>query len=168
MPRGGTVTSLAFSPDGKTLATVGYDRTAQTWDVATGQPIGQPMSHSEAVTAVAFSPDGQRIATGSKCWAAAEAAFDEAVVARPFNTAILLERARFLVAHSQGHKADDDFARAFILGNRQRALLDTISSNESLFRRVVEESARSAAPLWDNRGESLAKTRPPRRGATLA
>ncbi len=90
-------------------------------------------------------------------WAEAEAAFDEAVVARPFDTAILLERARFLAAHSPGRKADDDFTRAYILGNREPALLDTISSSESLFRRVVAESADSAAPLWANRGESLAK-----------
>jgi tetratricopeptide (TPR) repeat protein len=90
-------------------------------------------------------------------WAEAEAAFDDAVVARPFDTAILLERARFLAAHSPGQKADDDFARAYILGNRERALLETISSSESIFRRVVAESADSAAPLWANRGESLAK-----------
>ena len=77
-------------------------------------------------------------------WAEAEAAFDEAVAARPLDTAILLERARFLTAHSQGQKADDDFARAYILGNREPALLDTIYSSESLFRRVVAESADSA------------------------
>jgi tetratricopeptide (TPR) repeat protein len=92
-----------------------------------------------------------------KRWAEAEAAFDEAVVARPFDTAILLERARFLAAHSQGRKADDDFARAYILGNRETGLLDTISSSESLFRRVVAESADSEVPLWAKRGESLAK-----------
>jgi hypothetical protein len=58
-------------------------------------------------------------------WAEAEAAFDEAVVARPLDSTILLERARFLAAHSPGQKADDDFARAYILGNREPALLDT-------------------------------------------
>jgi WD40 repeat protein/tetratricopeptide (TPR) repeat protein len=92
-----------------------------------------------------------------KRWAEAEAAFDEAVVARPLDAAILLERARFLAAHSPGQKADDDFARAYILGNRQPALLDTISSSESIFRRVVAESAGSAAPLWANKGGSLAE-----------
>jgi hypothetical protein len=57
-------------------------------------------------------------------------------VARPLDTAILLERARFLGARSQGHKADDDFTRAYILGNREPMLLDTICSRESVFRRV--------------------------------
>jgi tetratricopeptide (TPR) repeat protein len=92
-----------------------------------------------------------------KLWAEAEAAFDEAVVARPLDTAVLLERARFLAAHAQGQKADDDFTRAYLLGNREPALLDTISSSESLIRRVVAESAGSAAPLWASRGESLAR-----------
>ena len=69
---------------------------------------------------------------------------------------ILLERARFLAAHSQGQKAGDDCTRAYILGNREPALLDMISSSESIFRRVVAESAGSAAPLWANRGETLA------------
>ena len=109
---------------------------------------------------ILFGPDPTARARAwmeRKRWAEAEAAFDEAVVARPLDTAILLERARFLAAHSQGQKADDDFARAYILGNREPALLDTISSSESFFRRVVAESAGSAAPLWANRGESLAK-----------
>jgi tetratricopeptide (TPR) repeat protein len=99
-----------------------------------------------------------------KRWAEAEAAFDEAVVARPFDTAILLERACFLAAHSPGQKADDDFARAYILGNREPTLLETISSSEPIFRRVVAESAGSEAPLWAirlwaKRGEFLAKRR---------
>ncbi len=122
-----------------------------------GEPPAGPVNLRDPIL---FGPDPTARARAwmeQKRWAEAEAAFDEAVVARPFNTAILLERARFLVAHSQGQKADDDFARAYILGNRKRPLLDTISASESLFRRVVEESASSAAPLWDNRGESLAK-----------
>jgi tetratricopeptide (TPR) repeat protein len=90
-------------------------------------------------------------------WAEAEAAFDEAVAARPLDSAIRLERARFLAAHSPGQKADDDFATAYILGDREPALLDTITSSESLFRRVVAESAGSAAPLWAHKGQSLAK-----------
>src|SRR5262249_51331943 len=88
---------------------------------------------------------------GRKRWAGAEAAFAEAVAARPLDIASLLERARFLAAHSPGQKADDDFARAYILGNREPALLDTISSSESILRRVAAESAGSAASLWGDR-----------------
>jgi tetratricopeptide (TPR) repeat protein len=79
-------------------------------------------------------------------WAEAEAAFDEAVAARPLDTAILLERARFLAAHSPGQKADDDFTRAYILGNREPALLDTISKRlESLAKRGESLAQRQ---LW--------------------
>src|SRR5262249_27810898 len=109
---------------------------------------------------ILFGPDPTARARAwmeRKRWAEAEAAFDEAVAAWPFDTAIRLERARFLAAHSQGHKADDDFARAYILGNREPALVDTIDSSESILRRVAAESAGSAAPLWAKRGESLAK-----------
>jgi tetratricopeptide (TPR) repeat protein len=238
------VSAVAFGPDGQTVLTGSYDNTARLWEVATGRPLGPPMTHQAGVSAVAFGPDGQTVLTGSydntarlwdvselpdnlaristwvevitglgldesgsvnvldnttwrerreklvtqggppatgprwsldpilfgpdptararawmerNRWAEAEAAFDEAVAARPLDTAILLERARFLAVHSRGQKADDGFSRAYILGNREPALLDTIASSESLFRRVVAESAASAAPLWANKGESLAK-----------
>jgi WD40 repeat protein/transcriptional regulator with XRE-family HTH domain len=59
-----TVLSVAFSPDGKTLASGDNDDTVQLWDVATRQPIGLPLSDSGAVNWVAFSPDGKTLATG--------------------------------------------------------------------------------------------------------
>jgi tetratricopeptide (TPR) repeat protein len=111
---------------------------------------------------ILFGPDPTARARAwmeRKRWAEAEAAFDEAVAVRPLDTAILLERAHFLAAHSQGQKADNDFTRAYILGNREPALMDTIYSSESIFRRVVAESADAAAPLWAHKGESLAKRR---------
>jgi WD40 repeat protein len=60
------VETLAFSPDGKTLASAGRDQSIILWDVATGQPLGQPLTgHEEWVTSVAFAPDGQTLASGS-------------------------------------------------------------------------------------------------------
>jgi transcriptional regulator with XRE-family HTH domain/Tol biopolymer transport system component len=59
-----TVLSVAFSPDGKTLASGVNDDTVQLWDVATRQPIGLSLSNSGAVSWVAFSPDGKSLATG--------------------------------------------------------------------------------------------------------
>ena len=60
------VSSIAFSPNGKTLVSGSSDKAVRVWDVATGQPIGHPFQgHEAAVTSVAFSPDGQTLVSGS-------------------------------------------------------------------------------------------------------
>jgi roadblock/LC7 domain-containing protein len=61
----GAVNAVAFSPDGKTIATASDDTTAQLWSATTGQQLGPPLQHQGSVTAVAFSPDGKTVATGS-------------------------------------------------------------------------------------------------------
>jgi tetratricopeptide (TPR) repeat protein len=62
---GGEITSVAFSPEGKTILTGGRDNTARLWDAATGLSVGKALEHRDYVTAVAFSPDGKTILTGS-------------------------------------------------------------------------------------------------------
>ncbi|MBW4446485.1 MAG: CHAT domain-containing protein [Spirirestis rafaelensis WJT71-NPBG6] len=60
-----SVNSVAFSPDGKTLASGSSDKTIKLWDVATGSPKQTLTGHSEWVNSVAFSPDGKTLASGS-------------------------------------------------------------------------------------------------------
>ena len=55
---------MAFSPDGKTVATASFDSSARIWDAATGRPVGTPLTHRHAVLTLAFSPDGKTILTG--------------------------------------------------------------------------------------------------------
>jgi WD40 repeat protein len=52
----GAVTGAAFSGDGKTVATCGWDRTVRLWDAATGRPGAVLYGHTDRVSSVVFSP----------------------------------------------------------------------------------------------------------------
>ncbi len=56
---------IAFSPDGKRLATASLDKTAKVWDAATGKELFTLCCHDDTIYALAVSPDGTRLATGS-------------------------------------------------------------------------------------------------------
>jgi membrane protease YdiL (CAAX protease family)/DNA-binding beta-propeller fold protein YncE len=60
------VNSIAFSPDGKLLASGSNDKTIVLWDVATHQPHGKPLKHGHRIASVAFSPDGKLLASASQ------------------------------------------------------------------------------------------------------
>lgn len=59
------VNSLAFSPDGKLLATGGCDRLIHLWEWNSGKRLRTLTGHPGPVTCIAFSPDGKTLASGS-------------------------------------------------------------------------------------------------------
>ncbi|CAE7074086.1 unnamed protein product [Rhizoctonia solani] len=62
----GWVDSVAFSPDGKSVASGSYDRTVRIWDAYRSSPIGKPLrGHNWPVLSVSYSPLGNLIASGS-------------------------------------------------------------------------------------------------------
>jgi len=59
------IQDLAFSPDGKILASCGYDRLIKLWDVAAKKELRVLKDHSDSVYGIAFSPDGKLLASAS-------------------------------------------------------------------------------------------------------
>ncbi|HYT94781.1 MAG TPA: serine/threonine-protein kinase [Gemmataceae bacterium] len=65
----GRATAVAYSPDGKRLASAGGEPSrpgeATVWDLQSGKALFTLKGHTNAITAVAFSPDGKWLATAS-------------------------------------------------------------------------------------------------------
>ena len=61
-----TVSSLAYSPDDRYIATASIDGTTKLWDAETGKELLTLSGHAGLTTGVSFSPDGKRLATSGQ------------------------------------------------------------------------------------------------------
>src|SRR5262249_51463143 len=62
-PPGSGVTSMAFTPDRKIMASALWDNTIRLWDVSTVTEIATLKGHTDNILFVTFSPDGKRLAS---------------------------------------------------------------------------------------------------------
>ena len=56
-----SLTHVAYSPDGKRIATASEDKTVRLWDSSNGQEMLTLKGHTQVVRCVEFSPDGHRL-----------------------------------------------------------------------------------------------------------
>jgi WD40 repeat protein len=60
----GPIQTVAFSPDGRLIATGGKDKYVSLWESETGIEVFRLKGYESTIKSLAFSPDGTRLATG--------------------------------------------------------------------------------------------------------
>jgi WD40 repeat protein len=155
------VFSVAWSPDGKRLATASSDGTAKVWDAVGGRELLTLKGHTDSVFSVAWSPDGKRLATASfdrtvKVW---DAISGQELLSLKGHTSNVLGVAwspdgrRLATASSDGTAKVWDAA-----GGRELLTLEGHTSNVSRVAwspegsRLATASTDGTAKVWDAAG----------------
>ncbi|NEP35477.1 AAA-like domain-containing protein [Moorena sp. SIO3B2] len=156
------VKDVAFSPDGKRLATASYDKTARIWDLQ-GNQLAVLTGHPDQVTDVAFSPDGKNIATASydktaRIW---DLQGNQLAVLTGHQGAVwsvTVSPDRQRVATASYDKTariwDTKGNELAVLKGHKRAVIDVALSRDR--QRVATASEDKTARIWDLQGNQLA------------
>ncbi|WP_437290536.1 pentapeptide repeat-containing protein [Sorangium sp. So ce406] len=142
----GSITALAWAPDGKRLASAGDDATLRLWDATTRKELARLVGHSHRVLAVAWSPDGRRLASAG----------DDRTL-RLWDAATGRELSRF-VDHSDVVRTvawSPDGKRLASAGD-DRTLRLWDAATGSVLARILHEQRATTAVAWHPDGRRLA------------
>jgi WD40 repeat protein/serine/threonine protein kinase len=160
---------LALSPDGKKLATAGWDLVGRIWDLRSGAPLTPPLLHRWRLYAIAFSPNGTLVATASEDHTAR---LWDAVTGRPISPPLLHEGEVLDVHFSPDSSAlltasSDGTARLWSTNKGEPLWPEPLRHVATVWtaefspdgRRILTASADKSAVVWD--AQSRAPLTPP-------
>jgi WD40 repeat protein len=166
---GGVVRAVAFSRDGKRLASAGHDHTVSVWEVPTGRELHRFRGHAGDVLCVAFSRDGRLLASGSADGTVRLWGLHGATAGKELRALTSKAEAVEALAFSPDGKmlaagGDDGILRAYDTANWK--LVRQMSQDRGIRclawcadgKRIATNAAKHAVAVWDVENGSLWRT----------